>query len=67
MERYLEEADDQQAVAEDAAGVVLAVATIRLDAPELAQSIGWGRVNYLVTEVPPDSLPRTYRELTEEV
>jgi hypothetical protein len=44
-------------LADHAAEIVLAVATSKLDAPELAQSIGWGRINYLVTELPPDSLP----------
>jgi hypothetical protein len=26
-----------------------------------------GRINYLVTELPPDSLPRAYRDLAEVV
>jgi DeoR family fructose operon transcriptional repressor len=66
-ERYLEEAVIKQALADHAAEVVLAVATSKLDAPELAQSIGWSRINYLVTELPPDSLPRAYRDLAEVV
>ena len=66
-ERYLEEAEIKHALAEHAAEVVLAVATSKLDAPELAQAIGWGRINYLVTELPPDSLPGAYRDLAEVV
>jgi hypothetical protein len=47
-----------EALADHAAEIVLAVATGKFDAPELAPSIGWGRINYLVTELPPDS-PRS--------
>lgn len=66
-ERYLEEAEIKLALSDHAAEVILATATGKLDAPELAQSIGWDRISYLVTELPPDSLPRAYRDLTEVV
>jgi DeoR/GlpR family transcriptional regulator of sugar metabolism len=62
-----EESEIKQALADHAAEVILAAATSKLDAPELAQSIGWDRISFLVTELPPDSLPRVYRDLTEVV
>jgi len=66
-ERYLEEAEIKQAFADHAAEVVLAADTSKLDAAELAQSVGWDRISFLVTELPPSSLPRMYRDLTEVV
>jgi DeoR family transcriptional regulator, fructose operon transcriptional repressor len=66
-ERYLEEAEIKQAMAEHAAEVILAVDVSKLDAPELAQSVSWSQVAYLATELPPRSISRSYHNLVEIV
>jgi DeoR family fructose operon transcriptional repressor len=66
-ERYFEEAEIKRALAENATEVILAADVSKLDAPELAQSVGWDQINFLVTELPPKSIAREYHELVEVV
>ena len=66
-EGYLEEAQIKHALAENAAEVILAVDVSKLDAPELAQSVAWDEISVLVTELPPKSVPREYRDVVEVV
>jgi DeoR family transcriptional regulator, fructose operon transcriptional repressor len=66
-ERYLEEAQIKHALADNAAEVILAVDVSKLDAPELAQAVAWDEVSVLVTELPPKSVPREYRDVVEVV
>jgi DeoR family fructose operon transcriptional repressor len=66
-ERYLEEAQIKHALADNAAEVILAVDVSKLDATELAQAVSWDEVSVLVTELPPKSVPREYRDVVEVV
>jgi DeoR family fructose operon transcriptional repressor len=66
-EQYLEEADIKQALAQNATEVILAVDVSKLDAPELAQSVGWNQISFLVTELPPKSIPSAYHDVVEVV
>jgi DeoR family transcriptional regulator, fructose operon transcriptional repressor len=66
-ERYFEESEIKRALSENATEVILAVDVSKLDAPELAQSVGWNQINFLVTELPPKSISREYHDLVEIV
>ena len=66
-ERYLEEAQIKHALAENATEVILAADISKLDAPELAQSVAWHEISFLVTELPPESVPRAYRDVVDVV
>jgi len=66
-ERFFEEAELKQAFAEHAAEVILAADSSKLDLPQLAQSVGWDQIAFLVTEQSPKSVARDYHEVVQVV